>query len=42
MKTDLAILYVKLYIYKKRNSNENLGIESFKAFIRYDIEVKKT
>ena len=39
--TDLTILYPKLYIYKKRNSNKNLGIESFKAFIRYNIEVKK-
>ena len=41
MKTDLTILYIKLYIYKKRNSNQNLGIESFKAFIRYNIEVQK-
>ena len=28
MKTDLTILYIKLYIYKKQNSNQNLGIKS--------------
>ena len=39
MKTDLTIIYIKLYIYKKRNSNHNLGKESFKAFIRYKTEV---
>ena len=43
MKADLTILhvYIKLYIYKKRKSNQNLGIESFKAFIRYNFEVQK-